>query len=203
MPRQAALDSVPGRARDEPISRAPGSRLLCFTFAARRRPSPPSGPLRTGSRCAMGGLVRITLKRPFNDGTFAVDLDPLSLLSRLAASVPAPGFNTVRYGMPRRRHGGGVLAPAAHWRPLLIPPPCRNRAWRIAEMRHQHGPAKRLLSTSRRPALRVKASIARHSTFGFNPLKSQKKKPQNQAPAAHGKVVSVHAGRPAALPSRA
>jgi len=60
-----------------------------------------------------GGLVRITLKRPFNDGTFAIDLDPLSLLSRLAASVPAPGFNTVRYG--------GVLAPAAHWRPLVIP----------------------------------------------------------------------------------
>ncbi len=60
------------------------------------------------------GLVRITLKRPFNDGTFAIDLDPLSLLSRLAASVPAPGFNTVRYG--------GVLAPAAHWRPLVIPP---------------------------------------------------------------------------------
>jgi hypothetical protein len=60
------------------------------------------------------GLVRITLKRSFNDGTFAVDLDPLSLMSRLAASVPAPGFNTVRYG--------GVLAPAAHWRPLVIPP---------------------------------------------------------------------------------
>ena len=59
------------------------------------------------------GLVRITLKRPFNDGTFAIDLDPLSLLSRLAASVPTPGFNTVRYG--------GVLAPAAHWRALVIP----------------------------------------------------------------------------------
>ena len=67
------------------------------------------------------GLVRITLERAFNDGTFAIDLDPLSLLSRrhaaeacLAASVPAPGFNTVRYG--------GVLAPAARWRPLVIPP---------------------------------------------------------------------------------
>ena len=57
--------------------------------------------------------MRITLKRPFNDGTFAIDLDPLSLLTRLAASVPAPGFNTVRYG--------GVLAPAAHWRALVIP----------------------------------------------------------------------------------
>lgn len=61
------------------------------------------------------GLVRITLKRAFSDGTTAIDLDPLSLLCRLAASVPAPGFNTVRYG--------GVLAPAARWRPLVIPPP--------------------------------------------------------------------------------
>jgi hypothetical protein len=33
------------------------------------------------------GLVRITLKRPFSDGTFAIDLDPLSLLCRLAATV--------------------------------------------------------------------------------------------------------------------
>ena len=40
------------------------------------------------------GLVRITLKKPFSDGTVAVDLDPLSLLSRLAASVPAPRLHT-------------------------------------------------------------------------------------------------------------
>jgi hypothetical protein len=31
------------------------------------------------------GLVRITLKKPFRDGTVAVDMDPLSLLCRLAA----------------------------------------------------------------------------------------------------------------------
>jgi hypothetical protein len=42
-------------------------------------------------------LVRITLKKPFSDGTVAVDMDLLSLLCRLAASVPAPRFNTVRY----------------------------------------------------------------------------------------------------------
>jgi hypothetical protein len=30
-------------------------------------------------------MVRIVLKRPFSDGTTAVDLDPLSLLCRLAA----------------------------------------------------------------------------------------------------------------------
>ena len=43
------------------------------------------------------GLVRIILKRPYADGTVAVDMDPLSLLCRLAASVPPPRHHTVRY----------------------------------------------------------------------------------------------------------
>lgn len=68
------------------------------------------------------GLVRIALKKPFSDGTGAVDLDPLSLLCRLVALVPAPRFHTVRYF--------GVLAPAAKWRPLIVPKPSRQR-WRI------------------------------------------------------------------------
>jgi Putative transposase len=59
------------------------------------------------------GLVRIALKKPFSD--VAVDLDPLSLLCRLVALVPAPRFHTVRYS--------GVLAPAAKWRPLVVPKP--------------------------------------------------------------------------------
>ena len=33
------------------------------------------------------GLVRIFLKRAYADGTVAVDMDPLSLLCRLAAAV--------------------------------------------------------------------------------------------------------------------
>ena len=61
------------------------------------------------------GLVRIALKRPFRDGTVAVDMDPLSLLSRLAASVPAPHFHTVRYL--------GVLAPASKLRSRIVPVP--------------------------------------------------------------------------------
>jgi hypothetical protein len=47
-----------------------------------------------------GDLVRLTLKRPFNDGTVAIDLDPLSLLVRLAMSVPPPRFKSVRYAGP-------------------------------------------------------------------------------------------------------
>ena len=36
------------------------------------------------------GLVRVVLKRPFSDGTTALDLDPLSLLCRLAAMPGSP-----------------------------------------------------------------------------------------------------------------
>lgn len=60
-------------------------------------------------------LVRIKLRRPFGDGTVAVDIDPLSLLCRLAAAVPPPRFNVVRYA--------GVLGSASKWRTLVVPKP--------------------------------------------------------------------------------
>jgi hypothetical protein len=61
------------------------------------------------------GAVRLGLKRAFSDGTVAVELDPLSFLCRLAASVPGPGFHTFRYG--------GILSAAAQYRPLVVPEP--------------------------------------------------------------------------------
>ena len=61
------------------------------------------------------GLVRITLKKAYADGTVAVDMDPLSLLCRLATSVPPPRFHTVKYA--------GVLAPASTWRSRIAPKP--------------------------------------------------------------------------------
>jgi hypothetical protein len=61
------------------------------------------------------GLVRIVLKKPFSDGTVAVDMDPLSLLCRLAAAVPPPRLHTVRYA--------GVLASASKLRPRIVPKP--------------------------------------------------------------------------------
>ena len=61
------------------------------------------------------GLVRITLKKAYTDGTIAVDMDPLSLLCRLATSVPPPRLHTIRYA--------GVLAPASPWRSRLAPQP--------------------------------------------------------------------------------
>jgi hypothetical protein len=62
-----------------------------------------------------GGLVRIALKRRFADGTHAIEMDPLSLLCRLAACVPPPRFHTVKYS--------GVLAPASSWRSRITPRP--------------------------------------------------------------------------------
>ncbi len=60
-------------------------------------------------------MVHITLKKAYTDGTIAVDMDPLSLLCRLATSVPPPRLHTIRYA--------GVLAPASPWRSRLAPRP--------------------------------------------------------------------------------
>jgi hypothetical protein len=59
--------------------------------------------------------VRLSLKRPWSDGTFALEMDALALLSRLAAAVPPPRQHVVCYA--------GVLAPASRLRPLVIPKP--------------------------------------------------------------------------------
>ena len=56
--------------------------------------------------------MRLQLKRAFGDGTFAVEMDELSLVARLAAMVPPPWQNQVRYS--------GVLAPAAKWRSRVV-----------------------------------------------------------------------------------
>jgi hypothetical protein len=85
---------------------------------ARRSASTCSAPRAVAQeRITQGpdGLVRIVLKKPFSDGTVAVDMDPLSLLCRLAAAVPPPRLHTVRYA--------GVLAPASKLRPRIVPKP--------------------------------------------------------------------------------
>jgi hypothetical protein len=58
---------------------------------------------------------RIAFKRAYADGTVAVDMDPLSLLCRLAASVPPPRYHTVKYA--------GVLASASRVRARIAPLP--------------------------------------------------------------------------------
>jgi Putative transposase len=68
----------------------------------------------------------LRLKRPFSDGTWAVEMDELSLCARLAALVPPPWQNQLRYS--------GVLAPASKWRSGIVPKPAPEPT--LAE---QHG----------------------------------------------------------------
>ena len=58
------------------------------------------------------GHVRLTLKRPWANGTTHLEFEPLDLLARLAALTPRPRINLVLYH--------GVLAPRAAWRALVV-----------------------------------------------------------------------------------
>ncbi|WP_436602297.1 transposase [Sorangium sp. So ce1036] len=97
------------------------------------------------------GLVRLSLKRAFADGTVAVDMDPLSLLCRLAASVPPPRFHTVKYA--------GGLASASPWRKRIGPRPAKPGS--PATRRRRHGRARRTRPAfTPRPAGRARRARA-------------------------------------------
>ncbi len=55
------------------------------------------------------------LKTPYRDGTTHIVMSPLELLQRLAALVPRPRLNLIRFH--------GVLAPNAKWRSQIVPEP--------------------------------------------------------------------------------
>jgi Putative transposase len=59
------------------------------------------------------GRLCYKLKRRWKDGTKAVIYEPMELMERLAALVPPPRFNIVRYY--------GVLAPASSLRRYIVP----------------------------------------------------------------------------------
>ncbi|XYH95028.1 transposase [Sorangium sp. So ce1128] len=79
------------------------------------------------------GLVRLSLKRAFAHGTVAASMDPLSLLCRLAASVPPPRFHTVKYA--------GVLASARPWRKRIGPRPAKPEE--LAKTDHEPAPKRK------------------------------------------------------------
>jgi len=71
------------------------------------------------------GRLLYRLRRRWRDGTSHVIFEPMDLLAGLAALVPPPRFNVVRYH--------GILAPAAALRSLIVPQleptdpvPCRD-----------------------------------------------------------------------------
>ena len=80
-------------------------------------------------------FVRTELKRPIRDATVAIDLDPLSLLCRLAASVPPPGFHLVHYA--------GVLGSASKLRALVVPPAPPKAETDATHCHREHPPTHR------------------------------------------------------------
>jgi hypothetical protein len=59
------------------------------------------------------GDVVLRLKTPYKDGTTHVVMSPLEFMQRLAALVPRPRLNLIRFH--------GVLAPNAKLRPEIVP----------------------------------------------------------------------------------
>jgi len=78
---------------------------------ARYAGRPPLGTERL--RLLPDGRLLYRLKHRWRDGTSHVIFEPLDLVAKLAALVPPPRANLVRYH--------GVLAPSAGWRGLLVP----------------------------------------------------------------------------------
>jgi hypothetical protein len=94
-PLCASLDGFTLHAATRAGALAPEGREALLRYVLR----PPVAQERLELR--PDGLVRIVLKKAYADGTVAVDMDPLSLLCRLATRVPPPRFHTVRYaGVP-------------------------------------------------------------------------------------------------------
>ncbi len=58
------------------------------------------------------GNIGYALSRPWRDGTTELSFDPLDFIARLAALIPPPRVNLVRYH--------GVFAPAARLRPKIV-----------------------------------------------------------------------------------
>ena len=59
------------------------------------------------------GRILYHLRHRWRNGATDVIFDPLDLIGKLAALVPPPRFNLVRYH--------GVLAPSANWRKRITP----------------------------------------------------------------------------------
>jgi hypothetical protein len=59
------------------------------------------------------GRVSYRLRHKWRDRTTHVLFEPFELVEKLAALVPPPRFNTVRYS--------GIFAPASRWRSQVVP----------------------------------------------------------------------------------
>ena len=109
---------IPARDRE-------GLRRLC-RYVAR----PPLAKDRLSE--TREGRVRIALKRPWSDGSTAIELTRLEFLERLVAQIPPPRAHSVLYG--------GVLAARSKLRAQVVPPRAPGRAEGKAVLRLTRGP---------------------------------------------------------------
>jgi len=75
-------------------------------------------------------LLQVRLKRPWSDGTTAMIYDPLDFLTKLAALVPSPRSNQIRFH--------GVFAPHARLRSAVVPTPAEENQNRSTCTNHGH-----------------------------------------------------------------
>ena len=61
------------------------------------------------------GLYQYDFKRAWSDGTVGIVLEPVELMEKLAALIPIPRANLIRYH--------GVLAPSSSVRDVVVPHP--------------------------------------------------------------------------------
>jgi hypothetical protein len=87
------------------------------------------------------GLYQYDFRHPWSDGTSGIALDPLELMEKIAALIPIPRANLIRYH--------GVLAPAASWRSEIVPQRPKE------DDSCSHVPPGGLTARVRRAALRV------------------------------------------------
>src|SRR5512136_1928081 len=59
------------------------------------------------------GRVLYRLRHKWRNGATQIAFEPLDLIAKLAALVPPPGFNLVRYQ--------GIFSPASRWRSSIVP----------------------------------------------------------------------------------
>jgi hypothetical protein len=84
-----------------------------MTTDQRGEPLFTTTPVADLSQAPTNGPVSYNLRHKWRDGTTQVLFEPLELIEKLAALVPPPRFNLVRYS--------GVFAPASCWRSQIVP----------------------------------------------------------------------------------
>ena len=85
--------------------------MNAFATSRERQGHPPVAQERL--QLTADGQVRLTLRRPWREGTTALIFDPVEVLGRLAVLVPRPRINLALYR--------GVLEPRAAWRVVVVP----------------------------------------------------------------------------------